>query len=210
MVSKSLEHFPTAGRLWYIKALFHLDKGHVSDANAALKMAQGHKAASHDIRYARGLIFTEWRRYVEAIAELCEVLDSPLLSQANIARARGTLAFALFRNSQVSEAMTEFDDMEKEEADNAWLHYFRARCYELQAAEVYSLAQTDGDPMASIDGDGYCEKIKYKQLMHEDKALERYERALECDRPPLSRPKREEVKRSVRFWLESMEEAKRS
>lgn len=186
-----LQRLPTAGELWRLKAMVCLERKSISDANAALVMAQLYGASPCNIRYVRGLILTEWHKYAEAIAELSEALTVSRLTDADIARARATRAFAFFKNSQTSDSIEEFVAMEESMPDNAWAHYFHGQCY----------AQSDTWQPATRDDAG---RLVYpsEQLERDETVLSHFESALQCQEPPLSIGKWEETEESA-SWLQS-------
>ncbi len=175
MLTEALtEHF-TAGNLWCLRGMLELEQRDFTSALASLQMAATHKASKLDVTYARGLLFTVWRRPVEAIAELTSAIENPQLDSASIARARSARAFARFANAQPPKALAEFAEVEQDISGNAWVHYYHGHCYEWRYNGRTAIAESEAERQLSIH----------------------FGRALECEEYPLTRIKREQVQHAL-------------
>jgi DNA-binding XRE family transcriptional regulator len=175
MLTEALtEHF-TAGNLWCLRGMLELEQRDFTSALASLQMAATHKASKLDVTYARGLLFTVWRRPVEAIAELTSAIENPQLDPAHVARAWSARAFARFADAQTSKALAELAEVELDIPDNAWVHYYRGHRYEWRYNGHMEISDSEAEGQASVH----------------------FKRALGCKKYPLTRIKREQVQHAL-------------
>lgn len=86
-------------------------------------------------------MLSEWGRFEEAVLELTEAMQRAASFVAE-AYARNSRAHALAGMGEINRALDEFALAEAATPGNAWLHYFRARCYDdmgefARAADCY-------------------------------------------------------------------------
>jgi tetratricopeptide (TPR) repeat protein len=116
---------------WYANALL--------DAYAALSVALLLGHPRNHIVHARGQVLAELGQHEAAIVELTEAIDiarTPLSK----AYARSSRAWAHAQGGDKDLALEEFAEAERETPDNGWLHFFRARCYDLGSDSELALS----------------------------------------------------------------------
>lgn len=117
-------------KLWRRRGITSWLAHDFSPAFAALTAALEFGCPRQKALHARGQVLAEWGHYEEAVEELDEVIakaETPLTA----AYARNPRAFALGHVGKLDEAFAEFKEVESDLRESAWLHYFRARCEEL-------------------------------------------------------------------------------
>lgn len=129
IMSTALRERPENSRLWRRYGIIRWYEGLLPDAYAILTLALNLGAPKPRIYHARGQVLAELRLYERAVAELSSVMGTPLPLDAR-EYARSSRAFALAGLGKFDIAMREFAIAEEHTPDNAWLHYFRAVCYD--------------------------------------------------------------------------------
>lgn len=137
--------------LWLRKGVLSWHRHRYSEAYADLTTALQLGAARLTVLHSRGQVLAEWGNYEAAVTELDEVIAESRISLAQAAYARSTRAYALYKLGETTQAFQEFALAQAITPDNAWLHYFRARCYEERedpflAVSEYGLALALQEP----------------------------------------------------------------
>ena len=134
LVSAALATQLTTTDLWRRLGVVRWYAGDLLGAYAVLTTALslGHRRLH--IIHARGQVLAELGAGVIAITELNEAVDGAS-SPLSRAYARSSRAWAIATTGDVDSALREFHIAEADCPHNAWLHYFRARCYDEYTAD---------------------------------------------------------------------------
>lgn len=125
--------------LWRRRGIIYWHAHQFADAYASLTTALEFGCPRQRAIHSRAQVLAEWGHFSEALPELDEAIENaatPLVE----AYARNTRAFAYGCLGDLERALSEFAIAEHVESDSAWLHYFRARCYDRHGDMEQALA----------------------------------------------------------------------
>lgn len=129
VIDEGLMHHPDAADLWYRKGILHWYEHDYPPAAACFMSAEASGLSKREFFYARGAVSAEWGHFARAIDDLTFAIEHPDTPIEQAAHARSARAWALANSGQVERALAEWEVAEEVTPENAWLHYFRARCY---------------------------------------------------------------------------------
>jgi tetratricopeptide (TPR) repeat protein len=129
VVDVGLRHFPDAALLWLRKGKVHWYEQAYSLAYAALTTALRHGSPRQSVVHARGQVLAEWGSFEAALVDLDEYLAGADVRIVNAASVRSARAYIWGQTGRMSDALAEFDAVERIKPDSPWLYYRRALCY---------------------------------------------------------------------------------